>query len=754
VWKKWIPWKWFISRLARWGGFVDPVLVLGRLQRFAQPSEVMVPLELVRAGLLFHARGLLNGRAFQHNLDWVWPFWVERQFDPHDRAFVPRAFSLTHINLTHRNWTAVGLPDVDWLPLVDPHGLVTPLLDGWSLDAWIIPADGAEPLLPSRAACAEQHLILDGGVAIDTSVGRPGDVLRSRVEVVLEDGLPCCRLRVAARSEQGGQLALVVRPANPEGVSLVNDIRLTSDRTRLDIDQLGTVRFDPPPARVCMSEYRRGDVLGRLGPDGEVNAISCPVGLATAAALFPLRLGTTTEVTALIPRPTAPVLTAAPPAVPWADVLAGACVLDVPDEQYQFLYDAAVHSLILHSPGDVYPGPFTYKRFWFRDAAYILEALLALGLGDRVCRCLERYPSRQTRQGYYVSQEGEWDANGAALWIMDRYRRLTGQALGSTLVASAQRGADWICRKRLSDSLDAPHAGLMPAGFSAEHLGLNDFYFWDAFWSAAGLRCAADVHRAEGGEADARRWDAEADAALAAIDKAIGRSEPGANGCGVPASPHRRMDAGAVGNLAASYPLRLWEPGDPRLLRTVEFLMERCWVNGGFFQDMIHSGVNAYLTLHAAQMLLRAGDPRHAELTRTVSRLASPTGQWPEAIHPQTLGGCMGDGQHLWAAAEWVLMMRSIFVREEGDGLVLGSGLPPEWLTPGRRLCFGPTPTPFGPVTVKVDTDADGTTVRWDAAWRGTPPRIEVALPGHEPQTPDVAAGSLTLTRTAATTAG
>jgi hypothetical protein len=70
---------------------VDPILLLGRLERFAQPSEVIVPMELVRAGLVRHARGLLNARAFQHNLDWVWPFWVERQFDPHDRAFVPRA---------------------------------------------------------------------------------------------------------------------------------------------------------------------------------------------------------------------------------------------------------------------------------------------------------------------------------------------------------------------------------------------------------------------------------------------------------------------------------------------------------------------------------------------------------------------------------------------------------------------------------------------------------------------------------------
>jgi hypothetical protein len=150
---------------------------------------------------------------------------------------------------------------------------------------------------------------------------------------------------------------------------------------------------------------------------------------------------------------------------------------------------------------------------------------------------------------------------------------------------------------------------------------------------------------------------------------------------------------------------------------------------------MIHSGINAYLTLHLAQVLLRAGDGRHEGLIRAVAELASPTGQWPEAIHPHTGGGCMGDGQHVWAAAEWVLMMRSLFVREEGDRLVLGSGLTPEWLGSREAMRLGPTPTPYGPVTVRVEPHDAGAHVRWEAAWRGAPPAIEVALPGCMPVT-------------------
>ena len=93
----------------------------------------------------------------------------------------------------------------------------------------------------------------------------------------------------------------------------------------------------------------------------------------------------------------------------------------------------------------------------------------------------------------------------------------------------------------------------------------------------------------------------------------------------------------------------------------------------------------------------------------------------------------MGDGQHVWASAEWVMMLRNMFVREEYSErmLILCSGIPGAWLIPKEIIFLGPTQTVYGEisVTIKIREDIE---VSWQAKWNGPAPRIEVRLPGFE----------------------
>jgi hypothetical protein len=245
------------------------------------------------------------------------------------------------------------------------------------------------------------------------------------------------------------------------------------------------------------------------------------------------------------------------------------------------------------------------------------------------------------------------------------------------------------------------------------------------------LRCAAEL--LEG--VDARQAKGFAGAAddfwetiLASFEKIADSRARRA----IPASPHRRMDAGAIGSIVADFPLQLFPAGEGRLMNTVHYLLDHSCFEGGFFQNMIHSGINAYLTLHLAQVLLRAADPRTLELIDVVAGLATSTGQWPEAIHPQTKGGCMGDGQHVWAAAEWALMIRNLFVREEQGRLIVGSGIFPRWLKSGEPFSFGPTFTPHGPVTVRFLPEPNNAyAVQLEPQWRNAAPDVEIKVPGY-----------------------
>jgi hypothetical protein len=723
--------RFLITRAARAYGFLDPITLLAKMRGFAQPSEVAEPIELLRAGMVFHARGLVNTKAIQNNLDWVWPFWVERQFNPADGSFIPRAFSFSHINLTHRDWTAVGLPDIPFYPIVDPRGLVTPLYDGWSLDFWLLPHAGA-PLLPSKLQAFEQSLVFDDNLRI-RSRGTDGKAtLETEASMSLENTQPVCSVKVSVAGELSGFLAVALRPYNPEGISGVDQIAVGSDAHGWLVNGRNSVTFDRAPARHALSIYKEGDVLQHLDKTTQgPTEVTCSVGMATAMALFPVEDIRSKPLEIRIPifdelRPkTRPRFAST---TSWSDAVAPIAKLRVGDARLQRLYDAAALNLVLHAPGEVYPGPYTYKRFWFRDAAFILNALLTLGGVERTRKSLGEFAPRQRHDGYFLSQEGEWDSNGEAIWILHRFAALTGEKLPAAWLQAVAKGARWIKRKRLPADSGLPEAGLLPAGFSAEHLGPNDFYYWDDFWGVAGLRCAAELLRAEEAQL-AVECTKEADDFMAAIERSFPtgphRRFPGA----IPASPKRRMDSGAVGSLVADYPLGLFAPGDDRILRTADYLRDHSSYRGCFFQQMIHSGINAYLTLHLAQVRLRAGTPDLAwELMDNVAALASPTGQWPEAIHPRA-GGCMGDGQHIWAAAEWALLVRNCFVREEAQVLVIASGVRNEWWRE-QECSFGPTLTPFGAVTVRVLPAARGATVKIEGRWRGPPPRLQVALPG------------------------
>ena len=751
----------------------DIVRYLSTFQRLGETVEVELPGELVPVGARTVFRAIRTRAAAQLGIDWIWPQWLERQLDPASPAFIPRGHLPVLTNVTNRNWTMVGNVGSRREAIVAPGGLVTPWYDGWSLDWWVEADDGWH--FPSRERDVRQGLVGSSPV-VETRMALPGGDVAQRVYAAGVGDEELAVVETANRTPSPVTVALAVRPYNPEGLAVVERIGLVDGA--VTVDGRPALLFPEAPVGMAGSTFLEGDVAHAVG-DGRTatvlpSPLRCEAGLAQAAFLF--QLGTGAVLRAAIPlaaqrrtrrrglaRRRVERMPELPPTLPTSDDVArwwaeaddaAGMRLVVPEGRLAEAVEANRRYLLLFNDGDeITPGPFTYHRFWFRDAAYMLAALNRYGLHAEAAEILRSYPRRQHVDGFFFSQRQEWDANGAALWaVAEHWRLARDRELVKLLAPSVRRGVRWIERKRRSKRRkDAALRGLMPASISAEHLGPFDYYYWDSFWSLRGLLDGAELLDVAGdadAAAGARRWAAglEADlrASLELVARRLSLGRPV-----MPAGPRRRVDPGLIGSLVACYPLGLRDARDPAVAATADVVRERFCIDRAFFQSISHTGLGTYLTLQLAFVELDAGDRRALDRLRWMVEVATPTHTWPEAIHPRLGGGCMGDGHHGWAAADFLSFVRCLLVREVDGGLALCSMLPDDWH--GRDLEVHRAPTHAGALTFSLRWHAGRPTLRWDLRTHDGMGPVRLTAPGLDPTWSSVEAkGEAVLAATAA----
>ena len=728
----------------------DVVRHLTSFQRLGETLEVQLPSELLPVGARWVFRAVRTRGAAQLGSDWVWPSWLERQLDPQSPAFIPRGHLPVLTNVTQRNWTTVGTLAARERAIVDPRGLVTPWFDGWSFDWWV----GADDRwhFPSRETAVRQQL-LDNTPVVVTSMRVPsGDVIQ-RVYATAGDE-PAVVIEIENDSPVPVALAAAVRPYNPEGLAVVERIEL-HDTTVL-VDGRPAILLPKRPQQMAASTFHAGDVAHAV-VDGETSGsfpsdLRCDAGLAQAAFLFPLAHRATirfaipltnarrTRVPTLKRRRIRSLDT--PHAQPPADVVARGWKaqterdmrLVLPAGRIADAVEAARRSLLLFHHGDeVTPGPYTYNRFWFRDAAYLLMAMDRFGFHAEAADVIGSFPGRQKADGFYFSQRQEWDANGAAIFSMAEHFRLTGD-LSVVDTVSLIEGLRWIERTRQKRRRrnEPVLQGLMPPGISAEHLGPFDYFYWDDFWSMKGLVDGAFLLRALGEDEAAAQTDLaigdfrrDLESSFTLVRERLGSDV-------LPAGPRRRIDAAIIGGLVACSPLGLYAHDHPMIAATAEEIRQRFVQDRAFFQAISHTGLGTYLTMQLASVELEAGDRRALDRLQWLVDAATSTFTWPEAIHPQLGGGCMGDGHHGWATADFLNFVRTMLVRESGSELVLCSMLPDAWA--GQEVEAHKVPTHFGPVSFAIRYHGSRPALLWDLELRaGVDRPTRITAPGLDP---------------------
>lgn len=405
-------------------------------------------------------------------------------------------------------------------------------------------------------------------------------------------------------------------------------------------------------------------------------------------------------------------------------LLRGAVRLDLPEKKAEDTFYTSLLNMALiryRGPGGEWVQPVNklqYHSFFLRDAAIITQAYNLVGLHDLARQNLSFFGSWQRADGLFISREGQYDGFGQALWALGQHSRRSGdRAFAASALTSVSRAMEWLRAARAADGL-----GLMPPGDPRDNELVAGHLAGDNFWALAGVEEAVAMARQAGREDEAARWSAELAGLRAAVERATA-SAAAANGGAIPPA----LDAPGGqdwGNLWAAYPAQVLSPSDPRVSATIARTRSR--FREGLATYLDGRVLHHYLGFRVLQTELLRGEQRRV-VRGLADALAHTTGThagWELGIRPYS-GRSVDDNlaPHGWWAAEYVALVRAMLVREEGDGLVLGSALPTGWLRPGRRIRVSGAPTLHG----RVDFTLRGRRGGADLSWR-VPARVPVRL--------------------------
>ncbi|MBN1698255.1 MAG: hypothetical protein JW881_12135 [Spirochaetales bacterium] len=730
----------FLKKLAEHYGLIDALKRIDASFKLGESTEIAIPKEIAAISVDVASRGLLNMFAIQCNLDWVLPYWVQRQYDEAGTSYVPG--TVLSINLTHRNWTAIGALDSEREPIVDPTGLLTPWYDSWSTDFWV--GKKGYLVVPSKNQEVYQYLVKQLPIVVSQFVKKDLRI-RTKVFVHKHEGRQIISNSISVENldTQNVSVSIFVniRPYNPEGISLVHRIEYDEERNIFSVDGNDGLFLLDKPDRVYCSNQDDGDTSWEAFSDRGRTAVSCKHGLASAFAEYRLDLeaGEVKEIevrATAAPAPSRTVDRTLIDILPYQEIkrrvitewehrLAKSIRIRLPYQKMQNTFNGNKAHLYLFIDGtSITPGPYTYHHQWFRDDAYMLTALDKMGFHAETERILKAYPERQRPDGYFMSQEGEWDSNGQALWTYyEHYRYTRNRGFLEDIYDSAYAGFHWIKRKRVKKN------GLLPPGYSAEHFGPNDTFYWDNFWALAGcksfLAIAAELEKSKAVEEVRREIDDYEKAIFSSIEKTQHKYPFPL----IPSSPNRDIDSSIVGAIVALYPLRLLEPRDDRLTGTLHVLRKNYQQKQAFFHRVIHSGYNVYLTLQIAECYLFRRSTRLHPILQWLMDTITGTGSFPEAIHPVTGGGCMGDGHHGWACAELLHLIRNFLFFEEEGGLVITPLVYHRWMEAGELIEVADAPSHFGTIAFIIEAKSDRIILSLDNHYSSQPEYIEFSIP-------------------------
>jgi hypothetical protein len=388
-----------------------------------------------------------------------------------------------------------------------------------------------------------------------------------------------------------------------------------------------------------------------------------------------------------------------------------------------------------------------YNAFWLRDAAIIANAFDIAGLHDLAAQDLDYFPAWQRGDGLFISRPEQYDGFGEALWAIGQHAlRTRDRGFAAHMLPYVQHAMDWFADEREGEPL-----GLMPSATPGDNELATGHITGDDFWAADGVQSATVLARLAGRDDLAEQWAAELDSFVADLRVRLARAESLTGGF-IP--PTLEANGGQDwGNLWAVYPEQVvMGAGDPAETATIRHA--RAHFREGIATYLNGRVLHDYLGFRVFESeLLRGEQPEVVD------------GLYSELAHTTATNGGFETGvrrrgrrdidenlaPHGWFAAEYVVLLRNMLVRERGTDLVLMSALSPSWLLPGRHLAVRNADTTRGQIAFTLRAIHGGALLRWKSKlFAGTKLRWPVPATARDVRAPGLSPDGRTITLPAA----
>jgi len=342
---------------------------------------------------------------------------------------------------------------------------------------------------------------------------------------------------------------------------------------------------------------------------------------------------------------------------------------------------------------------FQYHAFWLRDGSYITRMYDLTGYHNIAQQNLDFFGKWQESDGNFVSQRGQYDGWGEAIFAYGQHFRLTHDiAFAKEVYPQVLKAVKWLKQARAKDPLH-----LIPKTNPHDNEQVTGHITGQNFLALDGLKNIIPIAEALGKTQDARDFQKEYNDYYQTLLKRLKKVTARTHGYIPPALDVYGGDD--WGNMMADYPGIVLNPNSPMVAATIKNTRNK--YREGIMTYKLDGFIylHDYITFKNTETEVIRGEQKMAlkELYATLVHTGSANDGFEFEVIPWKNRDPQWDlAPHGWFAAEYRTLIRNMMVREQGENLHLFSVLSPDWIENGKTIKVQKAPTYFGQVNMRL----------------------------------------------------